>query len=117
MSMVFQRGEDAEGGEEAGEDDEPHGEAVDAEVVADGGGGDPGVVLLELEACAAACGVAKWAGRWRVKRKVRRVTARAAHCMILPRSGSSASRTRAGERDEEDEGEDGWSYVHGSLCA
>ena len=31
--------EDAERGEEAGEDDEPHREAVDAEVVADGGGG------------------------------------------------------------------------------
>ncbi len=42
-------GEYAERGEEAGEDDEPHGEAVDAEVVADGGGGDPGEVLLELE--------------------------------------------------------------------
>ena len=43
------RGEDAERGEEAGEDDQPHGEAVDAEVVADGGGGDPGEVLFELE--------------------------------------------------------------------
>ena len=33
--------EDAEGGEEAGEHDEPHGEAIDAEVVADGGRADP----------------------------------------------------------------------------
>ena len=41
--------EDAERSEEAGEHDEPHGEAVDAEVVADGGGVDPGDVLLELE--------------------------------------------------------------------
>ena len=46
--------EDAERGEEAGEDDEPHGEAVDAEVVADGGGVDPGEVLLELEGAGAA---------------------------------------------------------------
>ncbi len=42
-------GEDAEGGEEAGEHDQPHGEAIDAEVIADGGAGDPGDVLLELE--------------------------------------------------------------------
>ena len=41
--------EHADGGEEAGEDDEPHAEAVDAEVVADVGGRDPGEVLLELE--------------------------------------------------------------------
>jgi hypothetical protein len=47
-------GEHADGGEEAGEDDEPHGEAVDAEVVADGGRGDPGEVLLELEGAGAA---------------------------------------------------------------
>ena len=46
--------EDAEGREEAGEHDEPHREAVDAEVVADGGRGDPGEVLLELEG--AGCG-------------------------------------------------------------
>ena len=47
--MAFQAGEDAERGEEAGEDDQPHGEAVDAEVVVDGGAGDPGEVLVELE--------------------------------------------------------------------
>ena len=41
--------EHAERGEQAGEDDEPHGEAVDAEVVVDDGRGDPGDVLLELE--------------------------------------------------------------------
>src|SRR5215472_14088791 len=42
--------ENTERGEEAGEDDEPHGEAVDAEVIVDGGRGDPGDVLLELKA-------------------------------------------------------------------
>jgi len=43
------RGQHADGGEEGSEDDEPHAEAVDAEVIADVGGRDPGEVLLELE--------------------------------------------------------------------
>ena len=56
-------GEDAEGREEAGEDDEPQGEAVDAEVVADGGGGDPGDVLLELEGVrGGSCGIVEVGG-------------------------------------------------------
>ena len=42
-------GEDAEWREEAGENNEPHGEAINAEVVADRWRGDPGDVLLELE--------------------------------------------------------------------
>ena len=42
-------GEHAERCENAGEDDEPHREAVDAEMIADGGVGDPVGVLLELE--------------------------------------------------------------------
>ncbi len=53
-AMAFQETRTPSGREEAGEDDEPHGEAVDAEVVADGGGGDPGDVLLELEGAGAA---------------------------------------------------------------
>ena len=47
-------GEDADGSEQAGQDDEPERKAVDAEVVADGGnagcGGEDRDVLDELEA-------------------------------------------------------------------
>ena len=85
--------EDAEWGEEAGEHDEPHREAIDADVVVDGGRVDPGEVLVELEG----------AGRRRRSRsgregaasaaKVTRVTASAPHCISLPLSGSRASRT------------------------
>ena len=43
-------GEHADGREQAGEDDEPEAEAIDADVVEDGGALDPGDVALELEA-------------------------------------------------------------------
>ena len=43
-------GKHADGREEAGEDDQPHGEAVDAEVIANRRGDDPEPVDLELEA-------------------------------------------------------------------
>ena len=45
---MFQEPEDAEGREEAGEDDEPHGHGVYAKVIADGGGGDPREINDEL---------------------------------------------------------------------
>ena len=43
-------GEHADGCEEAGEDDEPHGEAIDAEVIADGRRDDPEAIDFELKA-------------------------------------------------------------------
>ena len=43
-------GEDAERGEEAGENDQPHAEAVDAKVIADRGRGDPGVIRHKTKA-------------------------------------------------------------------
>ena len=42
-------GEDADGREQADEDDEPEAEAVDADVVEDGGALDPGNVLTRTE--------------------------------------------------------------------
>ena len=98
--------EDAERGEESGEDDEPHGEAVDAEVVADGGGVDPGDVLIELDRCRR-CGVDEAGGQVQGKTKVSRVTASAPHCMILPAVRQEGEQERAGERGEDDDREDG----------
>ena len=43
-------GENPERGEETGKNNQPHREAVYTEVVTDGGVGDPGEILLELEA-------------------------------------------------------------------
>ena len=84
-------GEDAERREEAGEDDEPHAEAVDAEVVVNLGAGNPEGVLDEAEGLLRAKGAADV--RCSVRTKVMSVTTRAAAGCSLPRSGSSARRS------------------------
>ena len=59
----------ADDGEEAGKHDQPHREAIDAEVmVPDSGAGDPGVIFNELEALSGR--YAKCAGRCSVSAKV-----------------------------------------------
>ena len=106
--------EDAEGGEEAGEHDEPHREAVDAEVVADGGRGDPLVVLLELEgACCGAVVVAE--GKMQRQGEGDEGDGERAPLHHLALVGQQGQQDRARERDEGDDGQDGVVDVHRFL--
>ena len=47
--IAFHDASTPSGAKNSREDDEPHREAIDAEVIADGGVGDPVAVLIELE--------------------------------------------------------------------
>ena len=107
-------GEDAEGGEEAGEDDEPHGEAVDAEVVGDVGIGDPGVDLLELELAVGGVGggVAEVRGEVEREEKGEEGDGESAVLHGLAAIGQEREEEGAGERDEDDEGKDDVVEVH-----
>ena len=114
VGYLVPAGEDAEGREEAGKHDQPHAQAIDAEMVADGGGGDPGEVLGKAEG-------AVNSGSGVVERKMER-----GHeseegddegdgGLELAAVGQKSEEDGAGERDEEDEGEDVCVDVHEGL--
>ncbi len=109
-------GEDAEGGEEAGEDDEPEGEAVDAEVVADGGVGDPGSVLFELESVSRVAGdVVEMGGEVECGEEGEEGDGEGGGGDELAAVWKEGEEDGADERDGEEEGEDGLVWVQGGV--
>jgi hypothetical protein len=83
-------GDDADGREQADEDDEPEAEAVDADVVEDGGALDPGNVDFELEADLAGD---KVRGKMESEEQSEERGESAIQLGSLARSGRSATRT------------------------
>ena len=97
-------GDDADGREQADEDDEPEAEAVDADVVEDGGVFDPGNVVLKLEAGLAGDEVR---GKMQREQEGDERGEQGDPVGQLGAVGQERDEDRAGERDQQDEGENG----------
>ena len=97
-------GDDADGREQAGEDDEPEAEAVDADVVEDGGVLDPGDVDFELKA-----GLAGDEVRGKMEREEEGDERGEEGDPVgeLGAVGQKRNEDRAGEGNQQDEGENG----------
>ncbi len=97
-------GDDADGREQADENDEPEAEAVDSDVVEDGGAFDPGNVALELEA-----GLAGDKVRGKMEREEESEERSDERDPIgkLGAVGQERDEDRACERNQQDEGKNG----------
>ncbi len=91
MSITCQEMRTPRGASRPVSDDEPQESAIDADVIADGGRGDPGEVLLELEGVSGRA-VVEAEGKMEGEEEGESVATSAPHCWMRSRSGKSASR-------------------------